>query len=302
MLRSSGQWLRQELGGFLPMHWDPTIMYARSTDIDRTYESAENLLQALFPSPSPRGGGNTANVMNIWTIEKGFDDLDVAQNVKCPALIAACADIVNSTAWANHKASIEPLQQTLADAFNVPVADQPDIASWLEVLRARKAQGLDIVVSEETYNAVMQAATWEIQAIYNNQTVHQYTSSQLVAEIVALFKAHTTSVGSDRLFTLFSAHDTTVAPLLASLQVNWTIWPHYASNILLTLNVDQQNNYYVQMLHDRVPTQMGDCAMMCPFQQFLDITASTIIENRDEKCQSVKAPVFSDPEIGFLCG
>jgi hypothetical protein len=161
---------------------------------------------------------------------------------------------------------------------------------------------LDLVVSEEVYVAVEQAATWELQALYNNQTVHQYTSSQLVSEIVTLFKSASSATGSSRLFTLYAAHDTTVAPLLAALKVDWTMWPHYAANILLTLNVDQNNNYYVQMLHDRVPTQMGSCAMMCPLQEFLDITAATIIQNRDQKCQSVKAPVFKDAEIGFLCG
>lgn len=31
------------------MKWDSTRMFARSTDVDRTYASAENLLQTLFP-------------------------------------------------------------------------------------------------------------------------------------------------------------------------------------------------------------------------------------------------------------
>lgn len=85
MLRSTGRWLRSMLGSSLPLAWDPNTMYARSTDIDRTYESAENLLQELFPSSA--GDAFNASVINIWTIEKGLDDLDVAQNMPCPALV-----------------------------------------------------------------------------------------------------------------------------------------------------------------------------------------------------------------------
>lgn len=64
MLRSTGAWLRQMLGSSLPMSWDPATMFARSTDIDRTYESAENLLQTLFPSPG--ASSSNASVINIW--------------------------------------------------------------------------------------------------------------------------------------------------------------------------------------------------------------------------------------------
>ncbi len=48
MLRATGQWLREKLDGFLPETWDDSRMYARSTDIDRTYESAGQLLVVVF--------------------------------------------------------------------------------------------------------------------------------------------------------------------------------------------------------------------------------------------------------------
>jgi hypothetical protein len=51
MLRSTGEWLRNKLDGFLPQTWDDSRMYARSTDIDRTYESAGEKL-VTFDSAS----------------------------------------------------------------------------------------------------------------------------------------------------------------------------------------------------------------------------------------------------------
>ena len=80
-LHDTGKWLRSALGDFLPAQWDSNTMYARSTDIDRTFESAENLLQGLFPGSGPDNG--VADVVNIWTVEKGYDFVDVGQNKVC---------------------------------------------------------------------------------------------------------------------------------------------------------------------------------------------------------------------------
>ena len=52
MLRSTGRWLRSKLDGFLPETWDDSRMYARSTDMDRTYESAGEQLVVLVALPA----------------------------------------------------------------------------------------------------------------------------------------------------------------------------------------------------------------------------------------------------------
>ena len=38
-------------------------------------------------------------VINIYTIEKGFDVLDVAVNASCPRLKEECAKIASSQEW-----------------------------------------------------------------------------------------------------------------------------------------------------------------------------------------------------------
>jgi hypothetical protein len=232
MLRSTGVWLRQMLGSSVPLDWDDATMYARSTDIDRTFESAENLLQALFPSSS--GSSSNASVINIWTIEKGLDDLDVAQNRPCPALVRKCTEISNSPEWiARYNANI-PLLQKLANVFNVSFDSVPDIALVFDVLRAVKAQGIQIAgIDDAMYDAVEKSSSWELLALYSNDTVHKLTSSQLVNNILTTLVG--ASQGSGRVFTLLSAHDTTVAPLLSALQIEWSVWPQYAANVFFQL-------------------------------------------------------------------
>lgn len=309
MLRDTGTWLRSQYDDFLPPAWDHKVMYARSTDIDRTYESAENLLQTLFPAGVAKADDDSnVDVINIWTVEKGYDFVDVAQNTPCPALRATCAAISESPEWTSHKQSLVPLLQKLASIFNLQSEPLPDIASWLEVLRARSAQGLPLLVDQDTYLAVEAGATWELQALYNNATVHQFTSGQLLQEIVSIF-SQVQMQQLNRLFTLFSAHDTTVAPLLSALQVNWTMWPNYASNVVLELAEDESGDLYVTLYHDRQPTQMGGCAMNCPLNDFVTIASKSFMVNRNQLCQqgagnskySMSHFPTADPEIQFLC-
>ncbi len=78
-------------------------------------------------------------------------------------------------------------------------------------------------INDDIYNAVEEASSWELKALYENETVHQFTSSQLVKMIRDVIVD--AAGGSGRVFTLFSAHDTTIAPLLSALQIPWSVWP-----------------------------------------------------------------------------
>lgn len=120
-------------------------------------------------------------MVNIYTIEKGYDDLDVAQNAPCPRLREECSQIATGPAWfvrfvlfdscrtygsrvprrrEQHVQGTEKLRAQLADAFNVPVANIPDIFLVLEVLRARRAQGLPLPgITDAMYNAVEAGAS-----------------------------------------------------------------------------------------------------------------------------------------------
>ena len=105
-------------------------------------------------------------------------------------------------------------------------------------------------------------------------------------------------------FLFFHSHFlhffSTVAPFLSALHVNWTMWPNFASNVLLTVLKDGDNNVFVQMNHDRKPVQMGDCALQCPWDEFVSIASQSYIKDRDAQCQMRKRYVV-DPFVGYLC-
>lgn len=144
----------------------------------------------------------------------------------------------------------------------------------------------------------------------------------MVGEILDNFQAVINGTRK-RLFTLYSAHDTTVAPMLSAFQVNWTTWPQFAANIYWGLNVDSNGpffgaflvffflpillagNYFVEMLHDGKQVQVSGCAALCPWEQFKAIASKSVISNRPALCGSSKrrkrSSLFVDPAVDFLC-
>ena len=300
-LRDTGSWLRSLLNGFLPPQWDPNTMFARSTDLDRTYATAENLLQILFP---PRNAnGSFSDVINIWTIEKGYDDLDVAQNAACPALTNRCHEISTSSVWEQHIQSLAPLIQEIAKAFEIPVDSVPDIFLVLNQLRARKAAGMALPFSNDVYLQVEAAASWELKQLYSDPLVHQLTSGQIVREMIDNFEAIINGT-KKRIFTLYAAHDTTIAPLMSALQIPWTTWPQYAANLYMGLNIGSDGNYYVQILHDRNPV-VSACGQLCTWDEFKAIAEKVMLTDtqRAQICAKVsrKRAVFVDPVVDYLC-
>ena len=70
-------------------------------------------------------------------------------------------------------------------------------------------------------------------------------------------------------------------------------------------SVDSTGAYYVNLMHDRKPVQMGECALNCPWDSFVDMVGQSFISNRNQRCQAapkgVDTTFAEDPEVGFLC-
>lgn len=189
--------------------------------------------------------------------------------------------------------------------FNVSLTTLPDIFLVLEVLRARAAQGLPTPgLTTEIYNQVQAAATWELVALYNNSLVHTLTSGQILAEWVAIFQGVMNGT-LNRTFSLFAAHDTTVAPMVLALQMPLKVWPNYASNLYLGLLRSSSGDYFVETIHDGLPARMAGCsANPCPWAEFLAVASQSFVADRAAACgvssrqRSVK---LFDPVAAFLC-
>ncbi len=114
-----------------------------------------------------------------------------------------------------------------------------------------------------------------------------------------------------RLFTLYAAHDTTVAPMALALQLPLSVWPQYASRFLGLgslpppayslvggslyfglLRDTATNKYYVEVLHDKQPAQMAGCGSPCEVatcacEETLSSLTSFAVQPVRRHCQQV---------------
>lgn len=144
---------------------------------------------------------------NIWTIEKGYDDLDVEQNFLCPRLRFGPTPMPSrptpniSFGSKNVRPSLRrprgsrtspPRARFACSWLRCSTCRSPRFPTYFWCLKccalARRVcprPGL----TTEIYNQVQAAATWELVALYNNSLVHTLTSGQILAEWVSIFRA-----------------------------------------------------------------------------------------------------------------
>ena len=73
---------------------------------------------------------------------------------------------------------------------------------------------------------------------------------------------------------VYSGHDTTINAFLALLKLNDGQWPQYASNIVLELyeqvdeNEPSKKTYFVHTLYNSKQMILPECSLYCPWTQF----------------------------------
>ena len=109
---------------------------------------------------------------------------------------------------------------------------------------------------------------------------------------------------------LYSAHDSTVAPLLAALQVYDGRWPDFGAHVVLELLESTGDGapgttssaeehgapaHYVRVLFNHVPVELPACAAaaaavqpdgtLCPYERFREVLARFIPADHRRECQ-----------------
>eukprot|EP01092_Planopodium_desertum_P014527 TRINITY_DN7351_c0_g1_i6.p1 TRINITY_DN7351_c0_g1~~TRINITY_DN7351_c0_g1_i6.p1 ORF type:complete len:285 (-),score=36.24 TRINITY_DN7351_c0_g1_i6:55-798(-) len=102
--------------GFIS-NYTSTDIFLRSTDVPRTFESAENLVTSLFP-PSQAPPGVT-NIIDILTIDNSVDDMVLPPIGSCPQLLTLCQLASNSPTWAQKELALAPIKAQLMSILNL---------------------------------------------------------------------------------------------------------------------------------------------------------------------------------------
>lgn len=186
---------------------------------------------------------------------------------KYPDVISAVASYLNLT-------NLDAIEQ-----FN-PIYDS---------LFANRFHGYDIpeVFKNETLYERMSNLNLEVyKYLYYTDTRMLKLQSSLLLRDIADYMNYARLGQTVRKFTLYSGHDTTILPLLASLNITTDAWPTYASSIFFILSYDTKTGFQVTVYYNDEAVILKDCSVSpCPFAKFAEIIHNWSYSDMTEACK-----------------
>jgi len=260
--------------GLLGPKLNVSEIWIRSTDVPRTLQSAQGLLQGLYPT-SKHGDGSIP-VVQINTLDSALEDLYVNENL-CNGLYAIEGQMYNTSAWINYHNQYNSLNQQLQIIFNS--TNLPIWGSISDVLEAMMCHGFSLPkgITHDMAVQIKAIADWELNFMW--KVYDPYVKIGMGFFIQELLDRFTGFVnGNDPAkFVLYSAHDSSVGPIVGTLGMFDGLWPPYRSHVHFELWSNESKEFFVQVKYnDKVLHPPGCSDVMCPYSQFKQLLRSRI--------------------------
>lgn len=308
---------------------DPVLMpvynysevYFRSTDVNRTILSAQSQLMGLFPAGSgpklPLEQAFTAvppiTVQNQNDIISSLDskaviyqqqplpihvvpndeDLVLHPDDACPLLRQNIQTVKNSAAFQQAASSNPEVLQTIQNLLGAtPSEAAANATAVIEDLICNEAMAY--ALPEEITPAFLQNATTVFNALfampYQSDQNARLFSSGFFQELSGLLQNVAAGTEKSR-FRLYSAHDTTVAGLLAGLQVYDNTQPPFASTLIFEVFI---KNYglYVDVKYNDKTLAIPGCQSPCPISAFISFLQGRTYPDLETVCQGSRSKGF----------
>ncbi|KAF5285088.1 hypothetical protein FQA39_LY16777 [Lamprigera yunnana] len=288
-----GQWLRNRYQNFLNKQFNVSEIRVSSTDTDRTLMSAESNLAGLYPPVNNQVWNPELNwqPIPIHTVPEKMDYL-LAMKKPCDKYKALTIELLNSDEFVKINNQNSDLYSYLSENTGRLVNDPFSLQNIYNILFIEESNNLTLPNwTKSVYPSKLKPLSDFSFSIstYTPELIHLKTGP-LINEIANHFENATKNISSTR-FRMYSAHDTTVAEVLNSLNIFQYHSPPYAATILLELRT-KNNNYYLNVFYknssDPQKMVLKGCEFDCPLNKFLEIIEPIRItpEAWDFACQS----------------
>ncbi|KAM6153417.1 testicular acid phosphatase [Erethizon dorsatum] len=230
-----GRFLRRRYKAFLSPEYRREEVYIRSTDFDRTLESAQAILAGLFPEASPRGSEADWRPIPVHTVPVAEDKLLRFPMRSCPRYQELLRE---STEAAEYQEAVEGWTDFLSRLSNftgLTLVGEPLRKAWkvLDTLICQRAHGLPLPpwASPDVLRTLSQISALDIRAHVGPPRAAekaQLTGGILLDAILANF-SRVQSLGLPLRMVMYSAHDSTLLALYGALGLYDGHTPPYAA-------------------------------------------------------------------------
>ncbi|KAI8070398.1 histidine phosphatase superfamily [Gongronella butleri] len=305
--------------GYLPNDFELEQMFVRTTNVWRTKNSAEGLMDGLYPKKHWKHG----LVMPLYTAPARMENMSPNTDF-CPKLSVLTDQAYAEDTWKAFLAS----QQPAADRFAKILGSSPiygkspsDVNSqWIGYMDAFMPRVCHDKPLPCTYNNVTRkhdgaCATKDDAHLALRNSFYQYIwpkrdapqaksilrlaigsfIGDIVSELRAAMTHHklnTFPAGKHR-FSVYSGHDDTVVAVLGALNAadKDMIWPPFRSNLLVELWKKKSGKYVVRIIYNGHSLTLKDndvwCDMdHCSVDTFLKRLDEYVPENLEDECDA----------------
>lgn len=288
-----GQFLRGWYTGFLKEQYHRNYTHVRSSDVDRTLQSAQANLAGLYP---PKGA-NQWNPDLAWqpipvhTLPES-EDRELSFLYSCDRFKQEFKRVLKTDELRRRDAKNKALYDYLSGKCGVAVRDFLTLSFMY-----------DLFLVESRTNRTLPAWATAKLAPYNKPVYPNLLEPEnaLTFELLSwddqlkrlgggiLLKSMTDTLQEkvdgvlqpdSRQLMMYSGHDSDIAALLGTLGVYSGTPPTLASCVIVELHKDTSGGFFVKLFYRNdtsappYPLRLPKCNLKCPWEAFRDLTAS----------------------------
>ncbi|XP_029189069.2 lysophosphatidic acid phosphatase type 6-like [Acropora millepora] len=268
---------------FLQKTYSPQEIFVRTTNFQRTIDSARCMVAGMFGKENLKGLTiHTENEEN----EILYPNSDYCKNLKNWTKYSLSHDGLKKLDGFQNRQ--EEIYRTLAINYH----EKPNVAVHLR----------DIVVTMRAHNMKVPKAINQVFNVIEEQALQLFLTMQcgtshlsgkeVLSLAVGLFLEHIVENCEKKInnknsykLMLFSSHDTTLVLLLLALGIFNNRWPDFAADVAFELYRDKDDVYFVRVLHMGEEKIIPGCGSpFCPLDKFKALVSEYFVRDWDKSC------------------
>ncbi|XP_060533546.1 prostatic acid phosphatase-like [Cylas formicarius] len=278
-----GRWLRRRYQNFLPIRYNRSDIYVRSTDVDRTLMSAASNLAGLYPPLDDQVWNPFIpwQPIPIHTVDYSTDYL-LAYNVACPKYIRLLAELGTNEVLTKFARDNQEVLNALTEATGSTSLQVYDAAGILSALTIYRDEGLPLPTWAGKYwhqIVAMSAVTFQLPT-FTPELARLETGPFFDYLFDHLYSLKSQALNGERdddhpKFLMLSAHDLTVASVTNSMGVYNDAAPDFASTVIWELRSLNQEFFINVLFKNRTAVaeelKVPGCDFNCNLDDFRKI-------------------------------
>ncbi|CAH3013992.1 unnamed protein product [Porites evermanni] len=256
---------------FLQETYHPEEIYTRTSDFQRTIDSARCVLAGMF-------GKERLKELTMYTEheEKEF----LYPNVSHCKALKNCWKYFQHAKGLDHIKGFDDRQEKLEQALNMNGDNKLSSIHLKDIVSAMMAHNMEVPKNIlQNLNLIEEQA---LQLFLSLQYgVNSGNSKKILSLGIGLFLEHIMDNFIKKIdgkhnykMMLYSAHDVTLAPILMLLGVLDDKWPDFAADIAFELYRDKDRQYYIRVLYKGEEKVLPGCSgPLCPLNK-LSVTCN----------------------------